>query len=151
MVIAFFVFHYANTLSKHLEGPVKAQCVIFPPPPPFHVPIQTPIVSITINQSHTEEKWRENEFWALQDEVLNSWKIITWTTKLSVHTYFLFHFWMRQCLYLALSGLQCYPNLSHFGMANPKSSYSQNLFSRYCQISILYCIPWVPFFEVQVV
>ena len=32
MVIAFFVFYYATTLSKHLEGPVKAQQVIFPPP-----------------------------------------------------------------------------------------------------------------------
>ena len=28
--LLFFIFHYA--LSKHLEGPVKAQWVIFPPP-----------------------------------------------------------------------------------------------------------------------
>ena len=29
------------------------------------------IVSIAVHQNHTEEKRRENEFWALQDEILN--------------------------------------------------------------------------------
>ena len=31
------------------------------------------IVSIAVHQNHAEEKRRENEFWALQDEILNSY------------------------------------------------------------------------------
>ena len=31
------------------------------------------IVSIAVHQNHTEEKRRENEFWALQDEILNTY------------------------------------------------------------------------------
>lgn len=88
------------------------------------------IVSIAVHQNHTEEKRRENEFWALQDEILNSYgKSSPESPKLSVRTYFTFE--KRRCLYLALPGPQRHPNLSHLGMANPHTSHSQTSFSRY--------------------
>ena len=31
------------------------------------------IVSIAVHQNYTEEKRRENDFWALQDEILNTY------------------------------------------------------------------------------
>ena len=49
------------------------------------------IVSIAVHQNHTEEKRRENEFWALQDEILNSYgKSSPEPPKLSVRIYFAF-------------------------------------------------------------
>jgi hypothetical protein len=88
------------------------------------------IVSIAVHQNHTEEKRRENEFWALQDEILNTYgKSSPETPKLSVRIYFTFE--KRRCSYLALPGPQRHPNLSHLGMASPQSSDSQTSLSRY--------------------
>ena len=89
------------------------------------------IVSIAVHQNHAEEKRRENEFWALQDEILNSYgKSSPEPLKLSVRIYH-FPFEKRRCLYLALSGPQRHSNFSHLGMANPQSSHGQTSFSRY--------------------
>ena len=51
------------------------------------------IVSIAVHQDHTEEKRRENEFWALQDEILNSYgKSSPEPPKLSVRYLYFTHF-----------------------------------------------------------
>ena len=87
------------------------------------------IVSIAVHQNYTEEKRRENDFWALQDEILNTYgKSSPEPPKLSVRISL---FENRRCSHLAFLGPQRHPNLSHLGMAIPQSSYGQTTLSRY--------------------
>ena len=89
------------------------------------------IVSITVHQNHVEEKRREDEFWALQDEILKSYgQSSPEPPKLSVRSS-IFHFYRCRCSSLAIPGPQRHTNLGHFRMADHQTSYSQTSFSWY--------------------
>jgi hypothetical protein len=89
------------------------------------------IVSIAVQQNHTEEKRRENEFWALQDNILNSYgQSSPEPPKLSVRS----HISLSKSAGahdLTISGPQHHPNLGHIRMASPRTSHSQTSLSRY--------------------